>query len=221
VDLVTRLVLIRHGESMSSVNRTMGGPRSCAGLSPLGRKQAEALADRLARTGEVRADLLVASAYPRARETADIVAAAIGDPPSQIVEDLGEHDPGEECDGLPWDDAIATHAPDWETIWEHDPYVSGFPGAESIGEFHHRVAGALLRVLRENVGRTIVVVCHGGVIDRALRILLKLPFTGGFELNTLNTSLTELHLIRPGRWRLLRYNDAAHLEGLPETAPAG
>ena len=41
---MTRLVLIRHGESVSSVQRTMGGPRTCGGLSPLGRKQAEALA---------------------------------------------------------------------------------------------------------------------------------------------------------------------------------
>jgi probable phosphoglycerate mutase len=48
-----------------------------------------------------------------------------------------------------------------------------------------------------------------------------LPFTGSFELNTLNTSLTELSLIRPGRWRLLRYNDAAHLEGLAESDRAG
>jgi probable phosphoglycerate mutase len=137
------------------------------------------------------------------------------------VEGLGEHDPGEECDGLTWDDAIAQHQPDWETVWEHDPYVAGFPGAETVGEFHHRVAEALYDLLRQHAGRSLVLVCHGGVIDRTLRLLLRLPFTGGFELNTLNTSLTELALIRKGRWRLLRYNDAAHLEGLAESAPAG
>jgi probable phosphoglycerate mutase len=218
---VTRLVLIRHGESVSSVQRTMGGPRTCGGLSPLGRKQADALAERLQRTGEVRADVLVSSAYPRAFETAEIVATGLDDPPILVVEALGEHDPGEECDGRSWDDAIAEHQPDWDHVWEHDPYASGFPGAESIGEFHHRVATALYELLREHPDRTLVIVCHGGVIDRILRILLRLPFTGSFELNTLNTSLTELSLIRPGRWRLLRYNDAAHLEGLAESDPAG
>jgi probable phosphoglycerate mutase len=218
---MTRLVLIRHGESVSSVNRTMGGPRTCGGLSPLGRKQAEALADRLQRTGEVRADVLVASAYPRARETAEIVAGGLGDPPIDVVADLGEHDPGELCDGRLWEEAIAEHQPDWDTVWEHDPYVAGFPGAETVGEFHHRVAIALYRLLREHRDQQLVIVCHGGVIDRTMRTLLKLPFTGSFELNTLNTSLTELALIRPGRWRLLRYNDAAHLEGLAESDPAG
>ena len=51
---VTRLVLVRHAESMATVRRIVGGPRSCTGLSELGRRQAEALRDRLARTGEVR-----------------------------------------------------------------------------------------------------------------------------------------------------------------------
>jgi probable phosphoglycerate mutase len=221
VDSVTRLVLIRHGESVSSVQRTMGGPRTCGGLSPLGRKQAEALAERLQRTGEVRADVLVSSTYPRAFQTAEIVATGLGDPAIQVMESLGEHDPGEECDGRSWDDAIAEHQPDWDHIWEHDPYASGFPGAESIGEFHHRVATALYQLLRDHPDRSLVIVCHGGVVDRILRILLRLPFTGSFELNTLNTSLTELSLIRPGRWRLLRYNDAAHLAGLAESDPAG
>ena len=32
---------------------------------------------------------------------------------------------------------------------------------------------------------------------------------------TSNTSITEMVLVRPGRWRLLRYNDTAHLAGLP------
>jgi probable phosphoglycerate mutase len=66
-----------------------------------------------------------------------------------------------------------------------------------------------------------VVVCHGGVIDAAFRTLLHLPMAGAFELRTVNTSLTEVLRVRAGRWQLVRYNDAAHLEGLPdETASA-
>jgi asparagine synthase (glutamine-hydrolysing) len=37
---VTRFVLVRHGESNATVARTIGGYRTCRGLSPLGRKQA-------------------------------------------------------------------------------------------------------------------------------------------------------------------------------------
>jgi probable phosphoglycerate mutase len=52
-----------------------------------------------------------------------------------------------------------------------------------------------------------------------LRLALRTPITGGFELFTANASMTELLLVRPGRWRLLRYNDTAHLAGLPAESP--
>jgi probable phosphoglycerate mutase len=48
-----------------------------------------------------------------------------------------------------------------------------------------------------------------------LRLALKSPATGGFEIHTLNTSITEIHLIKDNLWRLIRYNDVAHLVGLP------
>ena len=43
----TRLILIRHGESNVTVERILGGEKSCTGLSDLGRAQACALRDRL------------------------------------------------------------------------------------------------------------------------------------------------------------------------------
>ncbi|HEX2064408.1 MAG TPA: histidine phosphatase family protein, partial [Acidimicrobiales bacterium] len=67
---VTRLALIRHGEAKAALERVVGGQRGCTGLSERGRAQAEALRDRLARTGELTADVLLASTLPRAVETA-------------------------------------------------------------------------------------------------------------------------------------------------------
>ena len=82
-------------------------------------------------------------------------------------------------------------------------------------------AGYRWDIVRDHAGRTIVIVCHGGVIDAALRQMLRSPMTGSFELFTTNTSLTEFVTATREPWRLVRYNDAAHLEGLPtETLPA-
>ena len=100
--------------------------------------------------------------------------------------------------------------------WEADPYVT-FPGGETIAELHHRVALGLHDVMARHAGGTVVVCCHGGVINAVLRLALKASAVGDFELFTTNASITELMLIRPGRWRLLRYNDAAHLAGLPRS----
>ena len=88
--------------------------------------------------------------------------------------------------------------------WENDPFGVSFAGGETLAEFHHRVGRGLHRLVGANEGRTVVVVCHGGVIDAAFRTLLRLPTTGAFELRTTNTSLTELVRLRPGRWMLAR-----------------
>ena len=213
---MTKLVLIRHGESNATVERRIGGPLTCTGLSPLGRSQALALGERLARTGELTPDVLVSSAYPRARETADLIAPSVGDLPVAVEPDLGEHDPGPECDGLTFDAFVTRYGtPDWET----NPYATTFPGGETIAEFQHRVGAALHRVATEHDGRTVMIVCHGGVIDRALRLLLRTAPTGQFQIHTVNTGLTEFVRVRPDLWRMYRYNDAAHLAGLPAETP--
>lgn len=211
----TRVVLVRHGESQVTVQRIIGGPRSCTGLSELGRRQAERLGERLRTTGEITATVLYSSAYPRARETAAAIAPALG---LDVVvhEGFGEHDPGPECDGMSFVEFVDRFGmPDWE----NDPHGEMFPGGETVAEFHHRVGVTLAATIRSHPGGTIVVTCHGGVVDATFRHLLGLPTTGGFELHTVNASLTEFVQPRPGRWRLTRYNDAAHLTGLPTETP--
>jgi probable phosphoglycerate mutase len=214
----TRLVLVRHGESNATVARIIGGMRTCSGLSPLGVRQAEALRDRLASTGELASvDVLLSSTMPRAVETAEIIAPALGGLVLEQVADLREHDPGE-ADGLTFDEYVERYGvPDFEK----DPYLPLSPGGETVASFHLRAGTALHGVARALAGRTIVVVCHGGVVDVALRSFLRLAIVGGFELETRNTSLTELVHLESGRWRLVRYNDAAHLAGLPVDSRVG
>jgi broad specificity phosphatase PhoE len=212
---VTRLVLVRHGESVASVNRSIGGPRTCAGLSDHGRAQCDRLAARLAETGELARDdgdvVLYASGYPRARETAARLVTALGGPEVLIDDRWGEHDPGPDCDGLTFDEFVARHGmPDWES----NPYAVTFPGGETVADLHHRVGKAVHDAVAAHTGATIVVCCHGGVVNAVLRTALRTTPTGAFELFTTNASLTELALVGPGRWRLARYNDAAHLAGL-------
>lgn len=211
----TRIVLVRHGESLATVNRVIGGPRTCQGLSPLGRLQAMRLATRLAESAELEVDALYSSAFPRARETADLLTGALR---REVIVDagFGEHDPGPVCDGLSYDEFVRRYgAPDWES----DPYAVTFPGGETVAQFQYRVWSAISELLDRHRGESVVVVCHGGVIDTVLRGALRCPPTGIFELFTTNASMTELLTVSPGRWRLLRYNDAAHLSGLETASP--
>lgn len=218
---MTRLILVRHGESNVTVQRIIGGPRTCSGLSELGRQQAERLRDRWASTGEVQADVLIASQYPRAYETAQIIAPALGDLPIARDDGWGEHEPGPVCDGMSYQHFVDTY-PEMSGRWDmHDPFATTFPGGETVAAFQFRIGNTVRRTLDAHEGRTVVVACHGGVVDSVLRLALKSPAMGAFEINTVNTSITELLLVKPWTWRLVRYNDHAHLAGLPPaTNPA-
>lgn len=205
---MTRFVLVRHGESQVTVDRVVGGPRSCRGLSEHGRWQAERLRDRWTERPEITFDAVYSSAFPRAKETAEIVRPALGVPEVFVEPDLGEHDPGPECDGLTYAQFEEKFGnPDWEA----DPYGVTFPGGETIAEFQLRVGSAVRRLCERHPDATLAVFCHGGVIDTVLRQSLRSFGTGLFEIHTKNTSITEVELVRSGRWRLIRYNDVAHL----------
>ena len=206
----TRLVLIRHGESRATVECFLGGSRTCTGLTDFGRLQAQALRDRLITGRDVSATVLISSNFPRAVETAQILAPALGSMPITIDSDWGEHDPGPELDGMPWDVYIDKFGiPTWS-----DPDEVMFPGGETVGQFHTRVVRTLRETVRKHEGDTIVVACHGGVVDAVMRHTLQMHQTGKFELHTLNTSITEIVHIEGSKWRLVRYNDAAHLAAL-------
>ena len=208
---MTRLVLVRHGESQVTVNRVVGGPRSCSGLSAFGRRQAERLHERWLNQPEFVPDFVYSSAYPRARETAEIVLPAFTGRDILVDPDLGEHDPGPDCDGLTY---VEFEQKFGNPDWENDPYGITFPGGETIAQFQFRIGTAVRRLIDDHEDATVVVFCHGGVIDTVLRQALRTFGTGSFEIHTKNTSITEVELVRTGRWRLIRYNDVAHLVGL-------
>ncbi len=209
----TRLLLVRHGEATCNVEGVVGGVLGCRGLTGAGRVQAEALRNRLAATGEVVADALYASVLPRAVETAAIIAPALGPavgtvPVAERRCDLCELHPGE-ADGLDW--------PTFEERfgnpgWSKDPSRPVAPGGESWSGFVERASVALAELAAKHEGHTVVVVCHAGVIESSmLRFYPCAPEVSRLELRTRHTSLTEwAH--EDGRWLLLRYNDAAHLD---------
>lgn len=209
---MTRLIYVRHGESNTTVARTIGGPRTCSGLSPLGIQQAERLRDRWLDHAEFVPDVVISSQYPRANQTAQIVSQAFGCLDVHVELDFGEHDPGPDCDGMRFEEFIDLHG---TGAWSDDPFGVSFPGGETLAEFQFRVGRAVRRTIDEHRGSTVVIVCHGGVIDAALRQALRTPPTGSFMINTLNTSVTELELQDSGSWTLRRYGDVAHLAGLP------
>lgn len=216
----TRIVLVRHGESVGQELRIVAGHDGCRGLSDRGRAQVWALRERLSTTGELGDDVvLYASVMPRAVETATILAPALGNPEVRQDCDLCEFHPGE-GDGLPWDEFDARY-PRPDGAWDGD--FRRVPGGDTWNEMEARVRNGIDGLIERYVGRTVVVACHGGVIVQVLLRFLSIEPGHGPRawFSPENASLTELRrAVSPYDdhsldWELVRFNDAAHLAGKP------
>jgi broad specificity phosphatase PhoE len=217
-----RLILVRHGDAYAGFGGVISGRAGCAGLTDLGRRQAEALRDYLASSGRVRADVLLASELPRAIETASIIAPGLGFESFAQACDLCEVHTGE-ADGLEWTEYAARYG---SFSMEDEPDRIFAPEGESWNSFHVRVKGMLERVAREYEDQTVVAACHAGVIMASVRILLGgATLANGAQLRPANTGLTEWEY-EPAldRWTLRSYNEATHLLALDadiEPTPPG
>jgi len=208
-----RIVLVRHGEAVCNVSGIVGGKTGCTGLTDLGRRQVQALADRLVRTGELGVvDALYASVLPRAVETAELLRPALGlegAPVTEVVQDcdLCELHPGE-ADAMTWQQVIDSFGvPDWD----NDPGLVIAPGGESWSGFVQRVSVALRGLADRHPGEVVVAAVHAGVIEASLVGFLQLSPASSRRgwVRIGHASLTEWEWEPKGsRWILVRVADA-------------
>ncbi len=207
----SRIVLIRHGESASNAGGWLSGQETCGGLTALGVAQAEALRDRLAADPTIRPDRVMVSTMPRAVHTAEIAAEPTGLDVERFA-DLIERTSGE-AEGL----TIAEYTEKYGIAPWTDWTNPLSPGGESGEEFSMRVWAALDRVADDARGKTIWVVCHGGVImatavgrwPGGLRDLSSIPLA-----SPMNSSISEWIVDSDGNWKMVRFNDHTHLVGV-------
>jgi len=148
-----RLLLIRHGESEG--NRDSVFTRSPAvGLTDRGREQARQAGAWLREHYEPAR--LVSSPFTRARQTADLMAAAMRIGRIEVEQALRERSYGEMA-GLPY--TTPRHDYDRSAYWSWRP-----PSGETLEEVALRVGPVLDRVARDGVSSNVVVVSHGAVM---------------------------------------------------------
>jgi broad specificity phosphatase PhoE len=152
---VTRILLVRHGETDWNLDRRLQG-HADRPLNDTGRDQARALAEELA---DEPLDAVYSSDLARASETARVVAQARGLEVTTLAE-LRERHFGT-WEGLS-DDEI--HERFSEEI------ANGTLGdGEPREEMDRRVLEALERIAAAHPGGTVLVVSHGGPLRAVLR----------------------------------------------------
>ncbi|MBN1591315.1 MAG: histidine phosphatase family protein [Pirellulales bacterium] len=200
-----QLYLIRHGESTYNVEGRIQG-QSDPGLSELGRRQAQAIARRLAKSP---IGVIFASPLRRATETAEFLAGALN-LDIQFDPRLKEIDAGEFQDLLRAD--VRHRFPDAVGRWRSGELDFAFPGGESRRQLIARGREALLSVSHAGHDHA-AIVSHGGLLLAAMKAVLGIA-SDAPPLGMENASITRLAVDGDDRVELVEFNSVEHLAGI-------
>ena len=147
------LILVRHGQTPSNVQRLLDTAAPGASLDETGHQQAAALVGRLAGDG---VEAIYTSGVPRTEQTAAPLAARLGITPVALP-GLREVQAGRWEMSTDWVPYVKTL-----TAWQTDPTVR-IPDSENGVEFVERFDAAVRQIADDGAGRA-VVVSHGAAL---------------------------------------------------------
>lgn len=203
---LTRIVLLRHGQTAWNANKRIQGQLDIP-LDDTGLWQAERLAQALEGEG---IEVLYCSDLQRARQTAAPLAARTGlvahTDPALRERGFGRFE------GQTYDD-IETQWPDDAQRWRRRELDFAPGGGESLTVFYERAVKALQTLAARHTGQTLAVVAHGGVLDCIYRAAVRVDLQAPRSWQLANATINRL-LWTPEGFSLVGWNDAGHLEGM-------
>lgn len=199
-------IFLRHGESIGNAQARWQGQSDYA-LTDRGRAQARALAERW-KSENRKFDLIIASPLSRAKETAEIIAAAVS-AKMELDPILLERHIGE-MEGLTAEEVRKKPQP---------PYVTPYDaiGGEGEGDWalFLRAGQALHGLLRRPAG-SYLIVSHGGLLNQLMNAVIGIaPHVdpSGVRFRFENTAFARvIYYPYQHRWAIDALNDRAHLK---------
>lgn len=207
---MTRLYLVRHGETDSNVEGRTQGARDVP-LNDLGRRQADAVAAKLS---TARLVAVYASTASRALDTAAPIAAAHG---LEVRADarFAELDQGE-LDGLTGEELRHEHAEFLHRWRDGDPTDLRMPGGETLGEVQQRmVAGAEEALAGVGGDAAVAIVSHNLALRALLCHILDIPLASFRRFHHDLAAIAEVEVPADADWFVLGLNE--HCEVPRET----
>lgn len=199
---MTRLILIRHGETDCNLKRVYCGA-SDPFLNDRGIWQSKRLAARLKDTA---IDKVYSSDLKRAYETAGIVFKNVR---LEKLKDFREMDFGV-FQGLRYEEVMEKY-PYLYVKWVDNPAGVNIPGGESLEVLRERVIGGLTSVFSRHRGSTVAVVSHGGPIRIILCDALGFGLEKFWEIRQDSCALNIIDYPGTSAPRIIKLNDISHL----------
>ncbi|MDR1969608.1 MAG: histidine phosphatase family protein [Burkholderiaceae bacterium] len=207
----TRILAIRHGETDWNVVQRVQGHLDIP-LNDAGREQAQRLARTLAAGEPIQH--IYSSDSSRALDTARAVSELTGAPLTASAA-LRERCFGD-LQGRIFAEVAVTdpeHAERWR---KRDPHWQPpGVGGETLLAFQARVTQAVQALAAENIGHTVAVFTHGGVLDLLYRAATGLGLQDFRTWQIGNTAINRLLWSPASGLTLIGWADDAHLETAP------
>ena len=149
-----RIVLVRHGESVSNRNMTITG-RSDAALTRNGSREAKRTSRYIKRRFGPQTDIILTSPLSRAFDTALCISRSLNVP-------VSDHDSLMETDFGRWEGktkADLPKEPEWD-VYIKDPFHFSFPEGEAVQEVKRRTLLFKDRLLLREDWNCAVIVSH-------------------------------------------------------------
>jgi probable phosphomutase (TIGR03848 family) len=200
------VMLVRHGTT-ATTGKVLPGRAAGLHLSPVGTRQAEAVAARIAAVPRPPA-AVYASPLERAMETAAPIAKAlrlrVRSAPGLL-----------ECDFGDWTGARLSalrRRREWRSV-QLTPSTFRFPRGESFSELQARCWNAVLELGARHPGETIVAVSHADPIKAIVAAALGIPLDL-FQRTVVSTCSVTVLLVGDGAPIVLCVNSVNELAGL-------
>jgi len=207
----TELILIRHGETDWNRELRFQGHIDVP-LNDIGHEQARRVGLRLA--GET-VHHIISSDLMRAQQTAMPAASHLLLPVATTI-GLREQSFGV-VDGMRVGDVQREHPRAWEE-WLEFSEERGMPEGESPRQFHVRIIEAMRAIVAQHMGKTVLVVTHGGVLDMVWRTANGLSLSGPRQSEIPNAGFNRVRIAdtaQPFAIEIVDWADARHLADMP------
>ena len=206
--LTTRFCLVRHGETDWNAERRLQGHTDIE-LNARGIAQAKQMAHALKRinlvfdvlyTSDLRRAAMTAKAIEDVYKTSAITSVALRE------RHLGA------LQGLKTDEAPELEPKLWPTHLSRNIHENLRTG-ESIQQFADRIHLALEQIRKQHLGKTILIVSHGGALDMMYRIASNQTLDSEKAVTVPNASLNWISH-DGAEWKVDSWADTSHLEDL-------
>ncbi len=200
---VTRLVIVRHGETAWNLDTRIQGHTDIP-LNERGHWQARQAGLALRDEG---IDAIYSSDLQRAHATATPVSEQL-DLRVRVEPGIRERGFGV-LEGLDLE-RIDALAPEAAAAWRSRDPLRALDGGETLGQFQSRVISTVDDVASRHDGERILMFTHGGVLDIIWRHASGVPLNAPRDAALLNVSINRVG-VRGRQWQVLDWGDVGHV----------